>query len=704
LTCAREARLPARKQPETRGKPARNLYALAAQNLLLLLLAAVPLAFTPLTQDRYSQIKWAILQLLIPFLLVSVLLALWPRPRDLLKGPMIVPALLFVACAFLSVFFAENKPWAARTATNLLYMMALMIACKGLLLRGLSVRKVLVTVTIVSTLVAFLGIVQYYGLFGQRQIADSYGELHTPSTIGHNNFAAAYIIMAVPAAVALLVSAGTAWIAAGSGLCLVIQLYYLLITASRGGWAGCLVSMAFWAAWACLLPAFRRSAAGAPRWRHKAIVVILPLVCAVGALIIVSPSTRLLVTDKAASFIDLTDKPVEFRLLTWKSTLSMIAEHPVGVGLANYEMLYPQYRSVREHRITGRFKKVQRTHNEYLQTVAELGPQGLIAFLFLVVSFFRAGLHAARTAEMRGDRLALQAIVVGQLAMLVHSFFSFPLQLPVTLMMFWVFCGVVSASPKAVQEAQRRPPAENRVPSRTALALVVGAVVVTILQLSSSELFSEYHQSQGLSLKEKAKYKLAAAQFQRASEFCGSSFLNHYLASVCLRNTGKIDEAIDQSVKSLECNPNDRHSIFNLGALYSYKGWIDEAIELWKRVLSIDPDYAQAYFNMGAVYAHRGEDGLALSAYENALRIDPSLRQACHNMVVILEKLGKLAEARDALVRCVENVQDLQLHLDLARVYARLGEIGNSQRTLIEAKELFGKDDRIDELFRKLPR
>jgi len=703
LTRARKATLPAQKRAETRGNPTRKRYSLAARNLLLLLLLLVPLAFTPLTQDRYSQIKWAILQLLIPFVFVSALLALWPRLKDLFKGPMTAPALVFVACAFVSTFFAENGSWAARAALNLLYMLALMAGCRGLMLRGLSLRKVLVTITIVSTVVAFLGIVQYYGLFGQRQIADSYGELHTPSTIGHNNFAAAYIIMAVPAAVALLVSGGGAWLAVGSGLSLFIQLYFLLITASRGGWAGFLVSMFFWAVWAFLLPAFRRSRTSAPKWRQKAIVVILTLVCALGVLIVISPSTRLLVSDKAASFIDLDDKPIQFRLLTWESTLSMIGEHPLGVGLANYEMRYPEYRSVQEHRVTGRFKKVQRTHNEYLQTAAELGPHGLIALLFLVVSFFRAGFIAAKNAETRGTRHMFQAIVVGQLAMLVHSFFSFPLQLPVTLMMFWVFCGVVSAPSKAVQEDGKLA-AEGAVPVKTASAIMAGALLVAILQLSASEFFSDYHQSQGLSLKKKAKYELAAKEFLRASEFCGSNFLNHYLASVCLRNVGKIDEAIEESVKSLECNPNERHSIFNLGALYSYKGRTDKAIELWERVLSIDPDYAQAYFNMGSVYAHQGKDGLALSAYENALRINPKLRQACHNMAVIFERMGKLTEARDALVRCMENVQDLQLHLDLASVYARLGEIGNAQRTLIEAKETFGKDDRIDELFRKLPR
>ena len=427
------------------------------------------------------------------------------------------------------------------------------------------------------------------------------------------------------------------------------------------------------------------------------------MVCAVITLIVASPSTRKLVADKAAVFVDLQDKPIEFRLLTWRSTLSMIAEYPLGIGLANYEMRYPEFRTVEEHRISGRFKKVDRAHNEYLQTAAELGAYGLIAFLFLIASFFRAGVNAAQTAKTRQTRLMFQAVVIGQLAMLVDSFFSFPLQLPVTLMMFWVFCGLVSAPLNAAVQSPKSK-VQSRKPIAAASALIAGALVVAIIHLSASEFLSDYHQTEGLELKKAANYALAAAAFQKASEFCGSCFLNHYLASVCLRSAGRIDEAIDESMKSIKYNSNDRHSLFNLGALYSYKGLTYEAIELWKRVLVLDPDYAQAYFNMGAVYAHRGEDGMALSAYENALRIDPTLAQACHNMVVILEKMGKLTEARDALVHGIENARDLQLHLDLARVYTKLGEIGNAQRTLLEAKEFFGDDDRIDELFRKLPR
>ena len=681
---------------ERRKKPAGSLFALAGQNILVLMLLAVPLAFTPLTLDRYSQIKWAILQLLIPFLLAAALLTFRRPTREIFSGALAIPALLFVACGFVSIFFAQNRPWAARSAVNLLYMLALMLACKMMVQEGLDLRKLLVAVIIASTSVALLGIIQYYGLFGQRRIADSYGELQTPSTIGHNNFAAAFIIMAIPATLALLASAGRAWAVAAHSASLFVQLYYLIITASRGAWTGLSLGSLFWVAWAFVLPALRRSKR--PKRSHKAIVIVLPLLCAVVTLVVASPSTRALVLDKAASMINFNDKPIQFRLLTWRSTLSMIAEHPFGVGLANYEMAYPPYRSPEEHRITGRFKKVEHAHNEYLQTTAELGVYGTVAFLFLIVSFFRAGASAARNARAREDRLMLQAIVVGQLAVLVHSLFSFPLHLPVTLMMFWVYCGFVAAPIRIKTGAV----IASRNSARLAPALVLAAIVIAILQLSASELISQYHQSRGILLKNEAQYDRAAAEFRRAAKFCNSNFLNHYLASVCLRKMGKLDDATEESLKGLECNPNDRHSIFNLGALYAYKGRIDDAIRLWKRVLSLDPDYAQAYFNMGVVYERLGKDALALSAYKNALRVVPGMKEACHNLVGILGRMGKFAEARDALVQCLANVQDLQLQLDLARVYMTLGETGNAQRTLIEARHLFGRDERIEALLRSL--
>lgn len=681
-------------------------YARPAQVLLLLLLLAVPIAFSADTADRFTEIKWSILQLVIPFLLALVLLAIGPIARGLVKAPMFVPAVIYVACNFVSILFATNRAWAARSAVNQAYMLGLFVASYALAATGLSARKALIAIVIASSIVSLLGVIQYHELLGQRRLADSYGELQTPSTIGHNNFAAAYVIMAIPATIALLISVKTVFGVSAVGLGLAVQLYYLLLTASRGGWMGFGVSMLFWAIWG-LLSRRKRSKAVREKsaWPHKAMIVVLPIVTAAVVLILASPPTHDLVTGKAASTTDLSDKPIQFRLLTWKSTLAMIADHPMGVGLANYEMRYPEYRSVEEHRMTGRFRKVKRTHNEYLQTAAEQGPYGLIAFLFLIAAFFRVGFRTVRMQPVQSTRLMYQSILTGQMAVLVHSFFSFPLQLPVTSMMFWVFCALVQGPDKRLLIQSRGPVryTSSRL-STSHVSLAIGIIcIVSLVQLSASGLISDYHHTRGLSFKDRKEFDKAAAEFKRAAEFRDSDFLNHYLASVCLRNAGELEEAIDENLKSLRLNENDRHSLFNLGALYSYKGeqnkdkaLMSEAIKLWQRVLSIDPDYSQAYFNMGAVYAHQGQLGRAVTAYENALRIDPKLFQACHNMIMILEHDGKLREAQTSLLECMKNVQDPQLYLDLARIYVKLGEIGNAQSTLTEAKELFSQNEQID--------
>ncbi|MCD6328259.1 O-antigen ligase family protein [bacterium] len=682
---------------------ARNIHALSARILLLMLLALIPLVFTTYTQDRFSYIKLASLQLVIPLLLAMVGLTLGPQLKLLIKGPMVAPALFFIASLFGSVVFAANKPWAARGAVNLLLMFVLLFACHALSSLGLSLKKVLITVVIVGTLVSLLGVIQYYEILGQRRLPDNYGELQTPTTIGHNNFAAAYIIMCIPATISLLVSATAVWVYAALGACLFIQLYYLLISASRGGWIGFVASMLFWGLWAYILPSIARSASGKPRWT-RLVVLIAPLLLGVSIVVLLIPSTRRLVTEKVAATFDLSDKPVQFRLLTWRSTLKMIRDEPLGVGFRNFEMRYPEYRSVKEHRITGRFRKVQKTHNEFLQAAAELGAFGFVAFLFFIAAIFKGGFAVAKSAKNQQTRLMSQAVLVGITAMLVHSLFSFPLHLPVTTMMFFIFCGLISGASTPAQYMPAEPAINRKVAiKRTAVVLTL-VLVVSILQLTSSEYLADYYRSKGLTLKSKRRFSSALPLFQKASEFCGSDFLNHYLAAVCLRNMGKFDEAIGESLSALECNRNDRHSVFNLGSIYAYKGMPSRAIQRFRQVLAIDPDYLQAYFNMGAVYAQQGRRGLAVTAYENVLRIDPTMTEACHNMVMLLEQMGKQTEARGHLLKCIDSKPDFQLYLDLARVYGELGQIGNAQRTLNDAKTLFRSEKRINEALRKLPK
>jgi len=681
-----------------------NRAALAARLLIILILMAVPLAFTPLLRDRFTQIKFAILQLCIPFIVGLVVVLCAGKVRLLLTGPLVLPSVLLVAAAFLSVSFACNGWWAARSAAGLGYLVAIMLACQATVVDRISLKKVLVAVLIAGTVVAFLGLLQYWEVWIFKRLPDTYGELQTPTTLGHNNFAAAYLIAVAPIAIAFLSTARSVPVMVSAGVSAGIVLYFLVLTGSRGGWIGLLAGAAVWCAWWAVERRRGAPAAGARRRASRPAVVAGVVVVGVIAAIVLSPGARRLVKEKAGCIVDLSDKPIKFRLLTWRSTLAMIADHPFGIGISNFEFRYPEYRSVQEHRITGRYRKVRRVHNEYLQAAAELGPLGLIAFFFLIAALLKTGFEVARRTGDEPTKRLCQAILVGQIGILVHSLFSFPLQLPTSSMMFWAMAGLISGQARrlAVQRQASRPwPIVWR--RRLAVAVLV-AVAFTIVQLSGSQYIAQYHRSRGLAFKNRGLYREAVGEFARAEQFCGSDFLTHYLASVCLRKLGLIQEAIEQSQQSLACNPNDRHTIFNLGTLYSFQGRTSEALRLWRRVLSLDPDYADAYFNMGVVLAGQGKLGVAATAYENALRIDPGMSQACHNLVVILKSLGRLREARNRLLDCIQRRPTLELLLDLSHIYASLGEIGNAQRTLHRAEELFGSDERITAALKALAR
>ena len=114
----------------------------------------------------------------------------------------------------------------------------------------------------------------------------------------------------------------------------------------------------------------------------------------------------------------------------WQDTWTMIRANPVlGVGLGAYETAYPIYT------VTDGAQKVSEAHNDYLQILADGGIIGALLALWFLWLIFRAIFSGVRARDRLLGSLALgggAAIV----AMLVHSFFDFNLQIPSNALMF----------------------------------------------------------------------------------------------------------------------------------------------------------------------------------------------------------------------------------------------------------------------------
>ncbi len=132
------------------------------------------------------------------------------------------------------------------------------------------------------------------------------------------------------------------------------------------------------------------------------------------------------------------------RLDFWRDSLAMIADHPLGIGLAAFKTVFPVYHVSAASDATMPYY----LHNDVLQLLAEAGWAGLISLggafaVFMATSFVRI-----RRMDPASDpqRFFLAAGAYGGLAALgFHSLMDFNLQIPANAMVFVTLLAMVRA-------------------------------------------------------------------------------------------------------------------------------------------------------------------------------------------------------------------------------------------------------------------
>ncbi|MBI4515430.1 MAG: O-antigen ligase family protein [Deltaproteobacteria bacterium] len=157
----------------------------------------------------------------------------------------------------------------------------------------------------------------------------------------------------------------------------------------------------------------------------------------------------------------------------WRETLVMVRDFPLfGIGLGNFEWLFPRYQPVGTHTY------FDRAHNDYLQLVVESGLLGAGCFAWLFVRFFMLCWRGLRTAERDRVLLAL-GLTAGVAALLLHSLTDFNLHLPSNALLFVI---AVAATVRLL-DAGSGSGLQGRVPLRSRAVPVAGLVVSGLVAL-----------------------------------------------------------------------------------------------------------------------------------------------------------------------------------------------------------------------------
>ena len=295
------------------------------------------------------------------------LLLAWERPA---RSPLDLPILAFVALAVLSDLWSPYGPPSLGQAT-------LWRAAAGFFVVSAGARRPRLLLSFAAAgllLASIAGLVQYrtgidfvylLHLRGRHAMVQAPG---VPGRFGAMGFFTSRLGFGHVATVLIALFAGTLARRRGSWLLAVaaaVAVAAVGVTFDRAAW------LALCAA-AVVIALF-----AAPQARRAGLAVV----AAAAAVVAVVPAIR----ARFATAFSAQANPD--RVFIWSRALEIIRDHPLrGVGFANYQrMLGPYYDRVDPH-----FFMRTYAHNLELSTLAETGPLGLLALLWVLGAAFRA--------------------------------------------------------------------------------------------------------------------------------------------------------------------------------------------------------------------------------------------------------------------------------------------------------------------------
>jgi len=217
----------------------------------------------------------------------------------------------------------------------------------------------------------------------------------------------------------------------------VIQIFYLSRTYSRGAWLGFII-----AAMIMLYCFFRNSTL---KGKFLFLLIFLSLL---SGYLFIPPSLvvntkeaikKKLMFDQTISeriklALNTKEGSVSIRFGLWREALMISRDYPLtGCGLNTYSVTARQYKSFDDG---GTYP-----HNSYLQMAAETGFFGVFAFIWILFGFFKTLL---RYFNRMRDYLAL-GLLSGILAFLIHAFFDVHLYSLQLAVLFWYMLGLAIA-------------------------------------------------------------------------------------------------------------------------------------------------------------------------------------------------------------------------------------------------------------------
>jgi len=355
-------------------------------------------------------------------ILSLVLIFMRQKGRKLAFAPMnryiLLYAAIFSVGSLLSVTPMESLKVGMLTVAFVLFSIVLQNAVTT----KKQLEILLKLIALAGTTVAFYGICQYLFRWGYQSAAwvddDMFSSItfRASATLQNPNMLGQYLILTIALGFALLLKA-EGW---GSRIfwlmCCGVMALCMVLTFSRGAWLGLILGGGL-----CIMILFPK------------LIMLLPIVIPIGlaGLYFALPPY---IIERFTSIGDITDSSTAYRVNILMGTIGMLRDYwlcGIGPGDGAFNLVYPRY--------SYNSISAPHSHNLFLQMVCDGGITLLLAFIGVLIHFFRqmaAAIHKSASWQEKVYPAAIFGAITGFLvqAMTDFSFYNHRV-----MMMFWVF-------------------------------------------------------------------------------------------------------------------------------------------------------------------------------------------------------------------------------------------------------------------------
>ena len=455
------------------------------------------------------------------------------------------------------------------------------------------------------------------------------------ATFKNKNIFAQYLVITLPLGVALFLHNQQRLWQWGYGIIAALSLSMIIYTTTRAAWMAVALESLLLISW--LLYRYVKGLESIALGRNRMTVILCSALLFItmihfddsgfnaNAINQYWNETETIIDDAS-----LTEREGNIRLINWLNSWAIFQDHwLIGVGLGNWQVIYPLYKRVyAEDWMANQQVVWNYAHNDFIETAVSLGAIGL-----LLLSAFIAGLLLlawrlinANKAQHSSLGLAL-CMAIGGVA--TTALFSFPLQLSVSTFLLLSYAGLLLV---LSQQTTSAPLIKVHLSKQwlTAACLIIAISAASVSTFNYIQYQSTQWVKQAGKFLRRNDYSNMLPLATEAQKWNPWNSRALELKGIAESQLQKHKQATETYAHFLSLYPYNVTALENASISHLHIGQYHQAMDIAETLLSVQPDSVIGNINKAVLLYHSKKDrkAEAISYYKKALQLSPNHEMA----------------------------------------------------------------------------